>query len=71
MKNFNLNVSFIINHQVQKRLKENKKNDFTLAVETLKIHEDKGVTGIPNSMRGHKPMGNYKENGECHINLTF
>ena len=49
-----------------KKIKNNK-NDFETASLVIKILADKGVQGIPLSMKPHKLIGNYKDNWECHI----
>ena len=53
----------------KKDLKKVKKNtkDFELIGVVLKILHQKGVSGIPKSMKPHKLTGNYKDNLECHI----
>lgn len=49
-----------------KKISKDPQND-TLTRAVLKILKDKGVNGIPATMKPHRLSGDYKENWECHI----
>lgn len=49
-----------------KKVKRNRK-DFESASLVLRTLELNGVEGIPEKMKPHKLLGNYKDNWECHI----
>lgn len=49
-----------------KKVKRNSK-DFESASLVLRTLELNGVEGIPEKMKPHKLLGNYKDNWECHI----
>lgn len=50
----------------KKDLKKQRQN-FELIGLVLKLLQQKGVLGIPQSMKPHKLKGNYKNCWECHI----
>lgn len=53
----------------KKDLKKIKKKaqDFQLTTEILITLQEKGVKGIPQFMKPHRLIGEYRDNWECHI----
>tara|TARA_B110001450_G_scaffold78682_1_gene74707 strand:- start:2896 stop:3177 length:282 start_codon:yes stop_codon:yes gene_type:complete len=49
-----------------KKIKQNRK-DFESTALILKTLESCGVDGVPENMKPHKLLGEYKDNWECHI----
>ena len=49
-----------------KTIKKNRK-DFESTALILKTLESSGVDGVPENMKPHKLLGEYKDNWECHI----
>lgn len=52
--------------QFKKDLKKQRQN-FKIIGLVLKLLQQKGVLGIPKSMKPHKLKGNYKNCWECHL----
>lgn len=55
--------------QFKKDFKKVKNNPslYSATMAVLNILKDKGVKGVPKSMRPHRLKGRYKDNWECHI----